>query len=396
MKSTRLFLIALVLASGFAISFTACSKADSSEAKSKNFPQLANGEHPTRGPEKALLSIEQFSDFQCPYCKEQAHVFKKVIETYPGKVRMIFRHMPISGQPGVGSFPLHEASMCAAEQGKFWEFHDFVFGLERKPDWDEIVLALSLDKTRFDECVNENRYRSFVLEDMLEAQKRGVGGAPTFFIQDEQISGMRPFEFFAEKLDPALAQKMFAERKKAEEELLSKINPSEAGRPIAGSEKAFVTITEFSDFHCPYCAHLTDTLKKIMEVYPQDVRRVWRHYPLPMHPYSPYAHVASECAHQQGQFWAFHGKIFQDPGAAHSKEDFERIAESVPLDKVQFQSCYEDEQTKKKIENDVLLGMFKKVASTPTVFVNDEMVIGAKSFEDLKTIIDRKLKEAKE
>ncbi len=396
MKLTRSLWIVSSAAFIFAASFSACSKADTSEVQDKSSLQLVNGEHPTRGPENALLSVEQFSDFQCPYCKEQAYVLKKVLETYPGKVQMTFRHMPISGQPGSGSFPLHEASMCAAEQGKFWEFHDFVFGLDKKPDLDEIVLALSLDKTRFDKCSKENRYRNFVLEDTLEAQKRGVAGAPTFFIQGEQISGMRPFEFFAEKLDPELAQKMSAERKKAEDVLLSKISPSEAGRPASGSEKALVTITEFSDFHCRYCAHLTQTLNKIMETYPQDLRRVWRHYPLPMHPYSPYAHVASECAHEQGQFWAFHGKIFQDPAAAHSKEDFERIGESVFLDKVKFQTCYEDEQTKKKIENDVLLGMFKKVASTPTIFINDEMVIGAKSFEDLKTIIDRKLKEAKE
>ena len=381
-------LLSVIFSSG---SFSACSKSDSDSNVSASALQT----HPSRGPKKAELVIEQFSDFICPYCKDQAHILKKVMEAYPGKMRMIFRHMPISGEPGTGSFPLHEASMCAAEQGKFWEFHDFVFSLEKKVDLNEIAEAIHLEKAPFDECVGANRYRAYVLEDMAEAQKRGVAGTPTFFVKGEQEAGIRPFEFFAEKLDPVFAKKMADQRKKAEEELLKRINPAEEGRPMAGPADAAVTIVEYSDFHCPFCIKLTATLKKIMETYPQDVRRVWRHYPLPIHPYSPYAHLASECAHQQGQFWPFHAKLFENQDSAREQADFERFAGELQLNLEQFKVCYDAEETKKKIENDVLLGLFKKVASTPTLFINGEMVIGAKPFEDLKKVIDQKLREAK-
>ncbi len=394
MKSAKSVLIQFFIAFIFiaSFSFSGCSKHPTVESKKETSPQI---EHPVRGPKKAALVIEQFSDFYCRFCKQQAAVLKKVTEAYPDKIRWTFRHLPISGEPGVGSFPVHEASMCAAEQGKFWEFHDIVFALDKRLDVYEIAKKAQLDKQKFDACFKANRYRDYVSKDMEEGQKRGVSGTPTFFINGELVAGLRNFEYFAEAIDPELAKKAAAQRKAAEEEFLKTINPSETGRPSAGPANAAVTITEFSDFHCPFCVQLTATMKQIMEAYPQDVRRVWRHFPLPIHPYSPYAHLASECAHSQGQFWAFHEKVFADPGAAHSEPDFLRIAEALKLNAPQFKACFESPDTKKKIENDVLLGMSKKVGSTPTVFVNDEMFVGAKSFDELKKIIDRKLAEAK-
>ncbi len=391
MKLLRTAGISLFAAFIFIFLYSGCSK----PASETNKPS-AQIEHPTRGPAHAVLSIEQFSDFYCTYCKRQESVLKKVEAAYPGKMRVTFRHLPILGAPGTGSFPVHEASMCAAEQGKFWEFHDFVYALNKNADLEEVVRKINLEPSKFNECFKANRYREFVLNDAAEAQKRGVSGTPAFFLRGELVSGLRSFDYFAEQIDPEFAAKAAAERKAAEEEFLKKVDQSDTDRPSAGPENALITITEYSDFHCPFCVQLTATLKKVMESYPQDVRRVWRHFPLPMHPSSPYAHLASECAHSQGQFWKFHEMIFSDPGAARSKADMLRIADVIKLDAAQFQSCYDDSATKNKIENDVLLGMYKKVGSTPTFFVNDEMFVGAKSFEALKAVVDRKLAELKE
>lgn len=387
------FFIALILM--MPLSFTACSKSIASEAEKGSVPTVSSTQYPMRGSDKATLKIEQFSDFFCPYCKKQAAVFNELREKYPDQIQMTFRHFPLSGEPGAGSFPMHEASVCSGEQGKFWEFHDYVLVSKTRVGVDEVVKAIGLKEDDFKSCMQAERGRGPVLEDLKESQARGVNGAPTFFINGEKISGLRPYDFFAEKVDPALAQKAADERKKYEDELLKKIDPSDAGRPSQGADNALVTITEFSDFHCPFCVRLTATLKKITEAYPQDVRHVWRHFPLPIHPYSPYAHLASECAHSQGQFWAFHEKVFADPGAAHSAADMMRIADALKLDADKFKACYEAPETKKKIENDVLLGMYKKVGSTPSFFINDEMFIGAKSFDDIKVLVERKLAEAK-
>ncbi len=388
----RFFAAIFLISVGCLLGYARLAHTDNaSQAK----PASEKIQHPSRGSENAPLKIELFSDFYCPYCKKQANVFAQLRKKYPNAVYMTFRHFPLSGEPGAGSFPLHEASVCAEAQGKFWELHDYVYSAKTHPQIEDAAHAAGLEEAAFKSCMEKQGGRSSVLADLEDAHSRGIDGAPTFFVNGEKVSGMRGYNFFLEKVDPELAAKNAAERKKQQQELESRINFSETGRPAQGEPAALVTITEFSDFHCPFCVRLTATLKQVMELYPKDVRRVWRHFPLPIHPFSPYGHLASECAHNQGQFWAFHEQIFKDPGAAHSESDFLRIAEMLKLDTAKFKSCYEDVQTKKKVENDVLLGMSKHVGSTPTFFVNDEMFVGAKSLEAIKAIIDRKLAEAK-
>lgn len=370
-----------------ALSVAGCSKPAETEK------QARVGLHATRGSESAPYTIEQVSDFLCPYCKQQAAVLIEVMRTYPDKFRWIFRHLPLSGQPGTGSFPLHEASVCAEEQGKFWEFHDAIFTLNDVTNMQAIVTTLKLDEKKFGECIQTGKYRPNLLAEAADAEARGVTGTPTFFMNGEKVTGLRPFEYFAEIADPTIRQKNEAERKRAKEELLAKINPSEEGRPQAGPSDAPVTITEFSDFHCPYCTKLTGVLKQVMENFPQDVRRVWRHFPLPMHPQAGYAHLASECAHEQGKFWEFHGELFKE-GAGRDLPAFEQIATSLQLDLAKFRTCFDSPETKKKIENDVLLGFSKELGSTPIVFINEEMFIGARPYEEYEAIIKRKVTEA--
>ncbi|HRK62442.1 MAG TPA: thioredoxin domain-containing protein [Candidatus Omnitrophota bacterium] len=347
----------------------------------------------TRGPETATLKIEQFSDFLCPYCRKQAEVFSELRKAYPESIRMSFHHFPLSGEPGVGSFPLHEASVCAAEQGKFWEFHDAVFSAEEQPQVDGAASAAGLDGTLLKACMESQRSRSTVLKDFVDAQTRGVSGAPTFFMNGEKVTGMRPFAYFAEKIDPEFAAKVEAERKKRKEDLRQKIDFTEKGRPSQGPEEATVTIVEFSDFHCFFCQKLNPVMDQIMEIYSGKIRRVWRHFPLPIHPQAPYAHVASECAHTQGKFWEFHKAVFSDASKAVSEEDFKRIAGELGLDLPSFVSCYENDATKKKIENDVWLGFFNQVGSTPTLLINGELLVGAKPIEKIQEVIDRLLSQ---
>jgi protein-disulfide isomerase len=353
-----------------------------------------NAPFPTRGDENAPYIIEQFSDFYCPFCKEQARVFKKVAETYPGKLRMIFRHFPLAGEEEQGSFSLHEAAACADEQGKFWDFHDFIFAEDRHPAVAEAARAAGLNQGKLDECLASRRGRTVVLADSADAQTRGISGAPTFFINGEKVVGLRAFDFFAEELDPEFAERKRVQREADYQALLKKIDFSEAGRPVQGAENASVTITEFSDFHCFFCKQLTPALEQLMELYPGKIRRIWRHFPLPIHPQAPFAHLASECAHQQGKFWEIHEKVFSDPEKAKTQEDFERISSEVGLDPALFKDCYENPESRKKVENDIWLGFSKRVGSTPSLLIQDELVVGAKSLEDLKAIIDRKLAES--
>jgi len=388
MKEFNLMRLILIPFMAMVICFSGCSGAKPEKKGNVTSASFA------RGPETAILKIEQFSDFLCPFCSKQAQVFDALRKAYPESIRMSFHHFPLSGEPGVGSFPLHEASVCAAEQGKFWEFHDAVFSVEGRPQVDGAARTAGLDEALLKECMESHRSRSTVLKDFVDAQTRGVTGAPTFFMNDEKVTGMRPFAYFAEKIDPEFAAQVEAERKKRQDDLERKIDFTEKGRPSQGPEDALVTIVEFSDFHCFFCQKLNPVMEEVMAAYPEKVRRVWRHFPLPIHPQAPYAHVASECAHTQGKFWEFHQAIFSDPSKARSKEDFNRIAGELGLDLESFVSCYENDATKKKIENDVWLGFFKHVGSTPTLLINGELLVGAKPLDQVKEVIDRALVQA--
>ncbi len=391
MKKTNSVFTVLILTVGLLLG---CAESKSAVAVEPEKSETASVSSFARGPETAKLKIEQFSDFFCPYCKKQALVFNELREKYPDQIQMTFRHFPLSGEPGEGTFPLHEASVCAAEQGKFWEFHDFVFQAKERVTVDSVSQAIALNDVDLKACMQAERGRSQVLGDLADAQTRGVNGAPTFFMNGEKITGMRPFNYFAEKLDPELAAKLAAERKAKKEELESRIDFTEAGRPTQGPEQAPVTIVEFSDFHCFFCQKLNPSLDQIMQDYPGKIRRVWRHFPLPIHPQAPYAHVASECAHAQGKFWELHNLIFANPSKARTSEDFKRMAGELGLDQALFDACYENEATKKRVENDVLMGFSKSVGSTPSLLINGELFVGAKPIEKLKEAIERKLAES--
>jgi len=380
----------LILATGLLLG---CAESKPAVALEPEKTNTASASSFVRGSETAKLKIEQFSDFFCPYCKKQSDVFNELREKYPDQIQMTFRHFPLSGEPGAGTFPLHEASVCAAEQGKFWEFHDFIFQSNERVTVDSVSQGVGLNDADLKACMQAERGRSQVLGDLADAQTRGVNGAPTFFMNGEKITGMRPFNYFAEKLDPELSAKLAAERKARKEELESRINFSEAGRPAQGPEQAPVTIVEFSDFHCFFCQKLNPTMEQIMQDYAGKVRRVWRHFPLPIHPQAPFAHVASECAHAQGKFWEFHNLVFVNPSQARTPEDFNRIAGELGLDMTQFVSCSENDATKKIIENDVLMGFSKSIGSTPSILINGELFVGAKPIEKLKEIIDQKLSD---
>lgn len=383
-------LAGLILLSGLLLG---CTESKPTYAVESKKAEIVSASSFVRGPETATLKVEQFSDFFCPYCKKQAAVLKQLYEKYPDQIQMTFRHFPLSGEPGVGTFPLHEASVCAAEQGKFWEFHDYVFQANERVTVDSVSQAIALNDADLKACMQAERGRSQVLADLADAQTRGVKGAPTFFMNGEKITGMRPFNYFAEKVDPELSAKLAAERKAKKEELESRINFSEAGRPVQGPEQAPVTILEFSDFHCFFCQKINPLLEQIMQDYPEKIRRVWRHFPLPIHPQASYAHVAAECAHAQGKFWEYHKLIFTNPSQARSTEDFKRMAGELGLDLPLFDACYENEATKKLIENDLLMGMSRSVGSTPSLLINGELFVGAQPIEKLKKVIESKLTE---
>jgi protein-disulfide isomerase len=325
----------------------------------------------------------------------------EIVKNYPGKVRWVFRHYPLSSTPGAGSFLTHEASVCAQEQGKFWEFHDAVFDLPAAPqpsDLDSIVKGIGLDETQYQECLKSGRHQGFLKEESSEGSQRGVQGTPTLFLNDKIIAGAYPYEHFVKVIEeilnpgrapqaaptPASPPRPPAPKEPVRFDDLEK-------RPSLGPDNAPVTLVEFSDFHCPFCKKVGPTLERLMENYPKKIRRVWRHYPLALHTGAERTHQASECANEQEKFWEYHKKLFETQGGPRDDAALVKLAGEVKLDKKKFEKCLSSGKYKVLIQEEIAKGNEAGVRGTPAVFVNGRLVSGAQPYENFDQIVKQEL-----
>lgn len=161
---------------------------------------------PTRGPKNAPIEIIEFSDFQCPFCLSAFPTVQKVLQTYGDKIRFTYRHYPLQNHPNAR--PAAEASACAAEQDKFWEFHDRLFIDQSKLNPGELrqhAAAVGLNVINFNDCLESKKFARLVDEDVDAANKVGVNGTPAFFINGRILSGAQPFDAFKRVIDEELA-----------------------------------------------------------------------------------------------------------------------------------------------------------------------------------------------
>jgi protein-disulfide isomerase len=163
-----------------------------------------------------------------------------------------------------------------------------------------------------------------------------------------------------------------------------------ADDPGKGPATAPVQIVEFSDFQCPFCSRVVDTVKKIEDVYGDKVRVVFKQFPLPMHNQAAKAAEAAECAREQGKFWEMHDKLFANQRAL-APENLKQYAADLTLDKDKFAACLDQSKMKDGIAKDMAAGSAAGVTGTPAFFVNGRFVSGAVPFENFKQLIDEEL-----
>jgi protein-disulfide isomerase len=163
-----------------------------------------------KGPDDAKVTIIEYSDFECPFCKRYYdNAYKQILSTYPDDVKMIFKDFPLSFH--AQATPAAEAAECAGAQEWFWEYHDILF--ERQSEWassgrpafNSYAEELGLDMDAFNNCVDSRQFRENVVADFQEGQAAGVRGTPAFFINGKMVSGAQPFSAFQTEIDAALA-----------------------------------------------------------------------------------------------------------------------------------------------------------------------------------------------
>jgi protein-disulfide isomerase len=165
-------------------------------------------EGPSRGPKDAKVTIVEFSDFECPYCGTAHDTVEKVMNDYAGKVRLVYRQFPLNFHPHAAKAA--EASLCALDQGKFWEYHDVLFKNQKKLTPEELkthATSVGLDGQKFGACLDSGEKKKTVEADTQAGAQAGVGGTPAFFINGIFLNGAQPLEEFKKVIDGELASR---------------------------------------------------------------------------------------------------------------------------------------------------------------------------------------------
>jgi protein-disulfide isomerase len=162
--------------------------------------------NPVRGAgTDAPITLVEYSDFQCPYCIRVQPTIDEVMRRYPGQIRHVFKHLPL---------PMHreaefaaEASLCAEDQGRFWDFQKWMFANSRRLNEATVKTraeTLKMDVAAFESCLETNVHADNVRQDMAEANALGINGTPGFLVNGRLLNGARPLDDFVKVIDEEL------------------------------------------------------------------------------------------------------------------------------------------------------------------------------------------------
>lgn len=394
------------------------------------------GDSATKGSANALVTVVVFSEFQCPFCARVLPTVSQIEEEYGNDVRIVFKHNPLPFHPN--AMPAAEASLEVLAQGganKFWQYHDKLFenqqGLTREnlEQWAQELGGINMG--RFRAALDNNTHKAAVEADQQLARSLGASGTPAFFINGRNLRGAQPFPAFKAVIDEELArarqlvasgtprnqvyeaatrdghteQQLLAAPAAAPAAAAPSAPPADQvyeiavprNAPSRGPANAPVTIQIFSDFECPFCGRVNPTIEQIVERFGNQVRLVWRNYPLPFHQNAMPAHEAAMEVFAQGgsaKFWQFHDKLFENQRAL-TRANLEQYAEQLGgIDMGRFRRALDNNTHKAGIEADMAAVQESGARiGTPSFFINGRLLQGAQPFPAFEAAINRALED---
>ena|SRR6187399_25843 len=168
--------------------------------------EIATAGYPSRGPETAPVTIVEFSDFQCPFCGGLFPTLKAIEKNYPDKVRLVYRQFPLTNIHPLAQ-KAAEASLCANDQKRFWEFHDSMFGDQAHltvEDLKKRAVDLKLNTSEFNACLDGGVKEGAVKKDIDEGSKLGVRSTPSMFINGRGLAGNQPYADIRDMIEDEL------------------------------------------------------------------------------------------------------------------------------------------------------------------------------------------------
>lgn len=368
--------------------------------------------HAFRGDLNAPVLIEEFSDFQCPFCtrfSEQTLSSLDKNQIANGEVLLVYYDFPLESiHPQ--AFAAANAARCAGDQGAlaYWNMHDLLYG--RTQQWSisdpnsvfiQFAEELNLDIEDYSDCVENNQYQEQIEADLDMAVQRGVRSTPSFFVNGEALVGAQPVEIFNQAIEAVKSgESIAADTEELPESELPLQPPRVAPTPAAiltdnaagtlGDSDAPVTIVEYTDYQCPFCErHVFETMPGILSemIETGRVQYILKDLPLDnLHPEARTAAMAARCAGEQDAYWPMHDAIFENQQAWSGQGDaatdiLVALADELNLDQEALRSCVEDNRYADAVQANLDEAQSLGASATPYFFIDGLPIPGAQAYE---------------
>lgn len=376
------------------------------------------GSSPTRGPKDALVTIVEFADFECPFCRKVSPTMTALLARYPNDVRVVWKNAPMSMH--AYALPLARIALLARKtegDAGFWKAYERIISL-RGDFTDEIYLqiaeSLNISETTARELATGTQFKSDLDQDDDLAEGLEVEGTPHFFINGRRASGARSVEYFSAIIDEELlkAKALVAKGTKREDVytalqasasapapwLEARLDAPPPGAPFRGAKDAPVVIQQFSDLECPFCRLAEENVEQLLAQFKGKIKVVWRDSPLPMH---KHARIAAEALHeahaQRGDagFLKMQGLLYdaQDLPNGYSDKSLVGYAQKLSLNIDAFKDALAKHKHAALIDRDIEVAKGAKLDGAPAFFIGDYLIVGAETYRRFEKRVEKSLRD---
>lgn len=373
------------------------------------------GTSPSLGPKDALVTIVEFSDFQCPFCKRVDATLEEIRKQYGDDVRLVFKHKPL---------PFHNRAEPAAnlaieaykEKGNkgFWQVHDLLF--DSQPSLEDadllgIAKQAGLNPVRAKQAITASLHKKVIEEDQDLADDVKASGTPHFFINGRRLSGAQPLETFEKLIDEQLAlakaavgstlprgkyyDHLMKSAKEGDPFEVKQVPAPTSANPTKGPKNG-VRIHIFSDLQCPFCSRANPTLARVEKDFKNQVQFVWHNLPLPFHKDAePAAEAAMEVFKQKGAkaFWHFIDAVFDAQKTGIGRDVLEQLAAKEGVNMQQFNDALDQHTHRASIQAEKVMSDQLGINGTPGFIIGGYFISGAQPYSKFRKVIKRALKD---
>lgn len=395
----------------------AAARVDDPDARDTTVWKIPVGSSPVQGPASALVTIVEFSDLECPFCKRVQPTLAELMRRYAGKLRIVWKHDPL---------PFHSRALPAAlvavearaQKGDagFFKAVEAIYGAPSGLEDDQLLAIagqLGLSVPRVERALAKKTHKAIIDADVQLALDFKASGTPHFFINGRRLVGAQSLEKFAERIDEALAEanalvasgvrpadvytRLMRDAKDPPGPEQRVVAAPTAKNPSRGPASAPIVVQMWADFQCPFCARAIKTMKDLEQAYPGRVRIVWRNLPLGFHRDARLAaEAALEAYAQKGSagFWKMHDLLFENQAAPGGLERDALLgyAAKLGLDRRRFERALDEAAHEDVISADEAAARAAQISGTPAFVINGYFVSGAQRLERFKSVVDYALK----